>query len=176
MKEAKPFAEWVSFYSSLDERAIELVGTFIEESTNDLTQLLSLSASPIEQVMAIALYDVISHYNERRSLIKLEAQAEIKAESSTYKADFLIQYGLCDHGDDAVKIIVECDGHQYHEKTKEQAQKDKKRDRALQYLGYIVLHYTGSEIWRYPKKCAMEAFFTFLKAVQNKWPTDHLLD
>jgi very-short-patch-repair endonuclease len=45
------------------------------------------------------------------------------------------------------KMIVECDGHDFHEKTKEQARHDKERDRNLQSLGYFVYRYTGSELY-----------------------------
>jgi very-short-patch-repair endonuclease len=54
------------------------------------------------------------------------------------------------------QIIVECDGHEYHEKTKEQARRDKKRDRRLQTLGFPVYRYTGSEIYKNPMECAIE--------------------
>ena len=46
-----------------------------------------------------------------------------------------------------IKLIVECDGHDFHEKTKEQAKKDKQRDRYLITSGFYVLRFTGSEIW-----------------------------
>jgi hypothetical protein len=49
-----------------------------------------------------------------------------------------------------------CDGHDYHERTKEQAERDKSRDRALKRAGYDVIHFTGREIWRDPAKWAME--------------------
>lgn len=45
-------------------------------------------------------------------------------------------------------VIVEVDGHDFHERTKEQAQRDKSRDRLLQRQGFSVLRYTGSEIFR----------------------------
>lgn len=45
------------------------------------------------------------------------------------------------------KMVVECDGHEFHEKTKDQAQRDKERDRILQSAGYHVFHYTGSELY-----------------------------
>lgn len=54
-------------------------------------------------------------------------------------------------------IVVEVDGHDFHERTKEQAQRDKTRDRLFQQLGFKVLRYTGSEVWRDPIKCALEA-------------------
>jgi very-short-patch-repair endonuclease len=53
-------------------------------------------------------------------------------------------------------MVVECDGHDFHEKTKEQAARDKKRDRFLQSRGYKVLRFTGSEIWADPSACAEE--------------------
>jgi very-short-patch-repair endonuclease len=55
------------------------------------------------------------------------------------------------------RVIVECDGHDFHERTKEQAERDKSRDRELQALGYPVYRFTGSEIWRSAYRCASEA-------------------
>ncbi|MEM1085859.1 MAG: DUF559 domain-containing protein [Verrucomicrobiota bacterium] len=46
------------------------------------------------------------------------------------------------------RIAVECDGHNFHEKTPAQAAKDKRRDRFLLQNGYPVMRFTGSEIYR----------------------------
>jgi very-short-patch-repair endonuclease len=54
------------------------------------------------------------------------------------------------------RMIVECDGHEFHEKTKEQAQRDKERDRKLQSLGFRVYRYTGSELYADAFRCAAE--------------------
>jgi len=54
------------------------------------------------------------------------------------------------------RLIVECDGHDFHEKTKEQAKRDKSRDRELLKCGYPVFHYTGSEIWNDVFRCVNE--------------------
>lgn len=71
-----------------------------------------------------------------------------------YRVDFLINVHL---DDGSVRgIVVECDGHDFHEKTKEQAAKDKSRDRVLQSLGYQVFRFTGSEIYRAPIDAAHE--------------------
>lgn len=53
-------------------------------------------------------------------------------------------------------MIIECDGHDYHERTKEQARRDKRRDRYFTSKGYKVLRFTGSEIWADPDACAEE--------------------
>lgn len=63
-------------------------------------------------------------------------------------------------------IVVECDGHDFHERTKEQAEHDRKRDRRLTELGYTVLRFTGREIWRDPIACALSALQQF--AISNE--------
>lgn len=54
-------------------------------------------------------------------------------------------------------MVIECDGHDFHEKTKEQASADKARDRYLQTRGHLVFRFSGSDIWRRPILCAREA-------------------
>lgn len=53
-------------------------------------------------------------------------------------------------------LIVECDGHDFHERTKEQAAKDRSRDRAAILAGYEVFRFTGSELWCDPLGCARQ--------------------
>lgn len=55
-----------------------------------------------------------------------------------------------------VRMVVECDGHDFHEKTKEQARRDKARDRYMLARGWPVMRFTGSEIHQDPEKCADE--------------------
>lgn len=55
-------------------------------------------------------------------------------------------------------LIVECDGHDYHERTKEQAARDRSRDRKAQQEGFTIYRFTGSEIWRDPLGCAERIF------------------
>ncbi len=52
------------------------------------------------------------------------------------------------------QLIVECDGHDFHERTKEQAARDRERDRWAQLQGIEVFRFTGSELWRDPLGCA----------------------
>jgi len=67
-----------------------------------------------------------------------------------YRADFILK--TLD-----ARVAIECDGHDFHERTKEQAQRDKARDRFFQAEGWPVLRFTGSEIWADPVSCANEA-------------------
>lgn len=56
------------------------------------------------------------------------------------------------------KLIVECDGHEFYERTKEQAAKDRSRDRGAIIDGITVLRFTGSELWRDPWGCAEQIY------------------
>lgn len=53
-------------------------------------------------------------------------------------------------------IVVECDGHEYHERTKQQAARDRSKDRWLQERGIPILRYTGHEIHKDPEACALQ--------------------
>ena len=70
-----------------------------------------------------------------------------------WRVDFLITF---DFFGDMIEIVIECDGHHWHERTKVQAAKDRARDRALQSTGYEILRFTGSEINGAPLGCASE--------------------
>lgn len=71
---------------------------------------------------------------------------------ASYRVDFVVRYYYGISG--AAGLVVECDGHEFHEKTKTQAARDKARDRDLVAAGYQVMRFTGSEIWRDPFRCA----------------------
>jgi hypothetical protein len=55
-------------------------------------------------------------------------------------------------------LIVECDGHDFHERTKEQAANDRSRDRAAMLAGFEVFRFTGSELWRDPWGCGKQIY------------------
>jgi very-short-patch-repair endonuclease len=72
-----------------------------------------------------------------------------------YRADFLL--GAMAAPDATPHwVVVECDGHQFHERTAEQAEHDRARDRAMTAAGYRVFRFTGREIQRDARRCANE--------------------
>lgn len=92
--------------------------------------------TPIEKVMHSILLRICDDLNGQ------EVQVSPQAPIGQYRVDFLVKnYGS------EVGVIIECDGHDFHEKTKEQAKHDKERDRWLTSQGYKILRYTGSEIY-----------------------------
>jgi hypothetical protein len=71
-----------------------------------------------------------------------------------YEIDFLILYR--DFNKALHPIAVECDGHEFHEKTKQKARYDKRRDRYVALHGIVMFRFTGAEIWRDSVMCAEE--------------------
>jgi len=74
-----------------------------------------------------------------------------------FRVDFLCLHFTFDRqkGETVDKLVIECDGHDFHERTKIQAEKDRSRDRELLSIGMPVMRFTGSEIWRDATKCAL---------------------
>lgn len=72
-----------------------------------------------------------------------------------------------------VKIAIECDGHDFHERTKEQAARDKSRDRSIVAEGYALFRFTGSEIWADALGCAEQvvdvAKLQIANAAVSRW-------
>jgi hypothetical protein len=44
------------------------------------------------------------------------------------------------------RLIIECDGHEFHDRTRQQASNDRRRDRNMLSAGYPVFRYTGHDI------------------------------
>lgn len=105
--------------------------------------------SPIEELFGVALFAVL-----REEIFSTDITVSVNQKLGYYRPDVRLDWSDS-HG--KASVVVELDGHDYHEKTKQQATRDKKRDRYFQSKGFHVLHFTGSEIWRDPFSCAEEA-------------------
>ena len=77
-----------------------------------------------------------------------------QAPCGPYWADF----GLRSWSSEGPAIVVEVDGHDYHERTPIQAQRDRSRDRYLAKNGTTVLRFTGREVWQDAQRCAWEVW------------------
>jgi very-short-patch-repair endonuclease len=126
-----------------------------------------MAESPIETKMREALEDVwgakrgtiLSGYTFLDALAyqdndyPLHIFQEVKTDR--YRLDFLIRHRSAS-GPYAF-VAVECDGHEYHDRSSADAARDKARDRFLAELGITVLRFTGSEIFRDANACAKQA-------------------
>lgn len=116
--------------------------------------------SPIEIEMLHLLIDIYyeiinADVNCIFKIKEFSNQKIIKTENSTYRADFYFEFSFIykEEEIDDLKLIIECDGHEFHEKTKEQVIKNNQRDRDLQNKGYEILHFSGSEIYKDILQC-----------------------
>lgn len=114
--------------------------------------------SPVEQLLAIEMEKIdlkcINFYNPFIDIIDIEKQVDIKCGRNKYRVDF--QIPVIYKNQENIMFVIECDGHEFHQKTKEQVEKDNKRQRDLQEAGYEVIRFSGTEIWHRPYKCACE--------------------
>jgi very-short-patch-repair endonuclease len=165
-----------------------LARSYISKACHHLEKLFCKCESPIEELMLFALCIACS---EKADSVRYRADGQEfgdldlgidafwiqpQANVGAYRVDFLIEYGAHVRQPEGKRepfeyewatkgMIVECDGHAFHERTKEQAKRDKLRDRELQKLGYSVFHYTGSEIWTDVFDCANDALTALRKSM-----------
>lgn len=153
--------EYRAEIGGLDERVQAILEAAVHGHAWGLLQCAKRCQSPIEQLLDLAL----RHEFLINPDVAIANQVPIEANGKTYYADIVVTYP--GDNESELKIVVECDGHDYHERTKEQAARDKARDRAMQRLGYTVIRFTGSEIWRDPVGCAKEVWH---HAIGWRWP------
>lgn len=112
-----------------------------------------IEAAFLESFCPLAIefgYDIARRTKAREGIIVVRPQVPV---AEHYRADFLISYPFFGK---QIAIIVETDGHEFHERTREQAARDRKRDRILQRAGYEVFRFTGSELRANARRCAGE--------------------
>lgn len=122
--------------------------------------------SPIEQIFitAFELYIELLH----KENIFLFSQKEIKVNDKKYIVDFYFESDMyVNQFDTNKKIIIECDGHDFHQKTKEQVKYDNEREYDLKMAGYEIIRFSGSQIYNEPIKCAEDAYNYIMKAIKE---------
>ena len=96
------------------------------------------------------------------SQVNLDSQQEVEVSGVRYRLDFVLTpevslYSRIEaHGLRWPKIAVEVDGHGFHEKTPAQVASRNERDRLLQQDGWLVLHYSWSEMTTRSEECIGE--------------------
>jgi very-short-patch-repair endonuclease len=142
----------------VERRAVE-----VREYATDAIGMYGELESPIEKIFAAWWYALRdSKHQSVQDFIELHPQYEIQSGAKTYRLDFLLtETAYCTQSDyrryaesfgcPYPKVAVELDGHDFHERTKEQVALRDKRDRDLQVAGYKVFHISGSALWRDPE-------------------------
>lgn len=177
-------------FDLLRYQLVEFVESEVEWMAQDKNEIPG--ASPIERLLLLALlmqtrvgmsefttlaicrekeqFDRIKSYidkspQDRATHLIVQPQVQLEG----WRVDFVVSFYSYptrynnNYPEGWRSVIIECDGHNYHERTKEQAAKDRSRDRAAAIADMPVLRFTGSEIWRDPIGCSQQILDFALK-------------
>lgn len=102
----------------------------------------------------------------RKPLLPAQWELVPQYKWESYRIDFAIFSEL------SYPVFVECDGHDFHERTKEQAANDREKDRKVQSAGIPILRFTGSQLNQDPVGCGFEVYnFIYERVRQSKEKT-----
>lgn len=128
--------------------------------------------SHLEQLFSAALWDAgwrhceepdeaLAHFDEASTawsnglpyVARCEAIPQVKFDAGGIAR--VVDWVFLPHGSffGSSLVVIELDGHAYHERTPEQASRDRAFDRAAQLGGSIVLRFTHLELTRYMPAC-----------------------
>ena len=139
-------------HKAVDQMVEEIGGSIGRLVLERVDHIQPAPESPIERMMLIGLmglsYTVPRFIFEdlfdfvRRDvpfpIIRVTTQAPVLK----YRADILLTVEF--EGKVLGQVVVECDGHNFHERTKDQASRDRTRDREMTLAGFKVMRFTGS--------------------------------
>ena len=123
--------------------------------------------SPIEAVFLVwwmAISDLVFHGSFHREWT-IHPQTEVEVGGRRYRIDIEVVPIVAERsrferlrtaGYVRPRIAIELDGHEFHERTREQVAYRNERDRSLQQAGWRVMHYSGAELVRDPMKVIQE--------------------
>lgn len=113
--------------------------------------------SPIEAIFYLWWEALTIAGCGRNMGLALHTQHETSVNDRSYFLDFKVTPSDVDTWLEGVKmgvdfpnIGVEMDGHDFHERTKDQVAHRNERDRDLQAGGWKILHFSGTELYRDP--------------------------
>lgn len=146
-------------YRQLPNSLKQVIRNNVELQIDFLLEDIDRVESPIEKIFLIYLNDHETSpfwENSEGASLVATAQFPVIIGKHSYRVDFSISYH------DTISsltstVFVELDGHDFHEKTKEQAANDKKRERLLMNKCDGLLRFTGSEVYHNPQKCVESA-------------------
>ncbi len=142
---------WTERVREIEREALEVhIEDAIEQANMDYSCAFGVASQKCESPIEALFLAAFIPYSLRDPAYSINPQERI----GDYRADFVVSYSPAE--DFVRKLVVECDGHDYHERTKEQAERDKKRDRAISAAGMPVFRFTGRELHRDPQACVEE--------------------
>jgi len=164
--------------NTIEELGEEIKNHWIEDTISTVEQLESpieqyfwahwLAKISIEGECGIDLRPQHPIYDEK------DKRKPIKKQKVIYLIDFALfdedidfLYFLHINGIEAPGVGVEIHSHDWHEKTKKQAEYDKRRDRYLTQHGWTILYFTASEVYKDPWRCIEEVIDFYHKTMRQ---------
>jgi very-short-patch-repair endonuclease len=112
--------------------------------------------SPIEAIFEQWFWILRSVDSNFARQLTLDRQVEVETGDGTrYRLDFAVRAMDPDRD---LKIAIEVDGHDWHERTREQVIDRNRRDRRLSCGGWRIFHFSGAEILQDAARCVDEVF------------------
>lgn len=152
----------------------------IAATQNPIDILDGLTDSPIEALLLVGLLEVARRPSGRFASVtvgragsgfpplrltdptaaRLHLTICTQSPIGPYRVDFVVGI-FRDPQDEASlvgpAVVVECDGHDFHDRTREQASRDRARDRVIMRdPRIVVLRFTGSDLHANPARCGAE--------------------
>lgn len=168
--------------TGIDRLSADLADIIAADSAAQLGGAQSMCGSPIEALFFVALRQALQHHPKYLGLrvLALPDPAPIVLDSGgdvflglqhrvlDWPVDFVVYAKpLITDAIAIQRLAIECDDHAFHGRMKEQAARDRSRDRALQAAGFTVMRFTGTEIFRNPLGCACEVLEWCLSHVEG---------
>lgn len=133
------------------ERVVDMLAERVAGEVRDhLRAATGKWESPIEHAVALAWranqwsdYVATGHPKD-----DLQEQVTVRANGRSYRVDFIYADAKA-----RIKLVVETDGHEFHERTREQVEHRNTRDANLQSDGWFVLHFSGRQVMANPHEC-----------------------
>ena len=162
-------------YKKLPERVQEMifVANEVWKGKGNIAYCTTPKLTPIEQMFNVAWEITIDKEIAKEGFEKyiyLDPQNTIETNGHKYIADFVYtpEIQLNDYAKQGKrKLVIECDGHEFHQKNKEQVIKDNQREYDLKMAGYDVLRFSGSEIYNTPYGCAEKTLNYIKKLIKG---------
>lgn len=169
-------ADFEKVIGESESKLADRISVHLENFFIEVAQAIENCESPIEKLISLELNQAIKQSRLERmvDVIEVIPQAEVEVyegrpKERLYRVDLLVRLTKFISAVDSIEyaFAIECDGHDYHERTKEQAARDRQRERDLMNHGIAVIRFTGSEIYDDPFGCAREAIQIMEHYVQN---------
>lgn len=160
-KEFDSFLKGLKEIGKIEDNVMQQIQERVENGFLGILERLEKCQSPIEQILSLELGRVLeSSILHEYGKLDIEKQMQCtftdkNGNDENIRVDFLISFFDKDR-EIFEQFVIECDGHDFHDRTKEQAAKDRRRDRYFAMEGISVIRYTGSEITQDPCWCAKE--------------------